>query len=114
MGNSLLSTLRWWPSGLRLSAAWSAVCLFLSTNLSDAVVGLSGAVVGLSGLLWPSDLRLSGLWSAISGASASGLQWRAVTAEAIDEVAWALVTVLESVALVSMICCFFLFCGCSL
>ncbi|KAG6482443.1 uncharacterized protein LOC122016834 [Zingiber officinale] len=107
MGNGLLSTLRWWPSGLRLSAAWSAVSLFLSANLSDAVVSLSG-------LRWPSDLRLSGLWSAISGAGDSGFRWRAVTAEAIDEVAWAAVTVLESVALISMLCCFFLFCGCSL
>lgn len=107
MGNSLLSTTRRWPSGLRFSAAWSAVCLFLSTNLSESVVVLSG-------LRWPFDLCLSGLWSAISGAGDSGFRWRAVTAEAIDEVAWALVTVLESVALVSMLCCFFLFCGCSL
>lgn len=32
----------------------------------------------------------------------------------VDAVLWGLVTAIESVALFSMVCCFFLFCGCTL
>ncbi|XP_030459774.1 uncharacterized protein LOC115680166 [Syzygium oleosum] len=32
----------------------------------------------------------------------------------LDDVVWSLVTVFESVALVSMLCFFFLFCGCTI
>ncbi|KAG8063615.1 hypothetical protein GUJ93_ZPchr0003g17786 [Zizania palustris] len=32
----------------------------------------------------------------------------------VDAVLWGLVTAIESVALLSMVCCFFLFCGCTL
>ncbi|KAJ0014224.1 hypothetical protein Pint_19565 [Pistacia integerrima] len=31
----------------------------------------------------------------------------------VDDVLWSLVTAVESVALVSMLCFFFLFCGCT-
>ena len=32
----------------------------------------------------------------------------------VDAVLWGVITAVESVALVSMMCCFFLFCGCTL
>ncbi|CAM0872922.1 unnamed protein product [Alopecurus aequalis] len=32
----------------------------------------------------------------------------------VDSVLWGFITAVESVALVSMMCCFFLFCGCTL
>ncbi|KAF7042429.1 hypothetical protein CFC21_052038 [Triticum aestivum] len=32
----------------------------------------------------------------------------------VDAVLWGVVTAVESVALISMMCCFFLFCGCTL
>ncbi|KAK4746143.1 hypothetical protein SAY87_012455 [Trapa incisa] len=40
-------------------------------------------------------------------------RWPEIDFNFLDEVIWSLVTVLESVALVSMLCFFFLFCGCT-
>ncbi|KAI4338566.1 hypothetical protein MLD38_023610 [Melastoma candidum] len=32
----------------------------------------------------------------------------------VDDVLWAVITVLESLVLAAMLCCFFVFCGCTL
>ncbi|CAD5191653.1 unnamed protein product [Musa acuminata subsp. malaccensis] len=40
--------------------------------------------------------------------------WPAITFSVVDDIVWAFVTVLESVALVAMLCFFFVFCGCNL
>ncbi|RRT42885.1 hypothetical protein BHM03_00015352 [Ensete ventricosum] len=40
--------------------------------------------------------------------------WRAITFSVVDDIVWAFVMVLESVALVAMLCFFFVFCGCNI
>ncbi|WOL18383.1 hypothetical protein Cni_G27178 [Canna indica] len=39
-------------------------------------------------------------------------RWPAITFAVLDEIAWAFATALESVALISMLCFFFVCCGC--
>uniref|UniRef100_A0A2P2IJC5 Uncharacterized protein n=1 Tax=Rhizophora mucronata TaxID=61149 RepID=A0A2P2IJC5_RHIMU len=55
-----------------------------------------------------SDFNFSYL---ISGWTQESFRWLEFS---IDEVLWTFVTVLESVALASMLCYFFVFCGCTL
>ncbi|XP_022749064.1 uncharacterized protein LOC111298601 [Durio zibethinus] len=57
---------------------------------------------------WP-DFNLSYL---TSGWSLQSFSW--LVFSIVDDVLWAFVTVLESLALVTMLCFFFLFCGCTL
>ncbi|KAB2009955.1 hypothetical protein ERO13_D10G180800v2 [Gossypium hirsutum] len=40
--------------------------------------------------------------------------WRWEDISIVDDVLWTFVTVLESLALISMLCFFFIFCGCTL
>ncbi|KAF5946879.1 hypothetical protein ACSBR2_003903 [Camellia fascicularis] len=54
---------------------------------------------------WAHSLDLSGL---------SPLAWRPnLNFSIVDDVVWSLITAVESVALVSMFCFFFVFCGCT-
>ncbi|KAJ0014226.1 hypothetical protein Pint_19567 [Pistacia integerrima] len=49
-------------------------------------------------------------------ATSKAIQWGqmfTVSELGVDDVVWSLVTAVESVALVSMLCFFFLFCGCT-
>ncbi|CAN0855276.1 hypothetical protein LINGRAHAP2_LOCUS6167 [Linum grandiflorum] len=64
-----------------------------------------GLSLPTSSFRWP-DLDFS--WQRWSQPS---LQWLEFS---IDEVLWSLVTAVESIALVTMLCYFFLFCGCTL
>ncbi|WCJ43070.1 hypothetical protein M5689_023833 [Euphorbia peplus] len=41
------------------------------------------------------------------------LRWPDLSFSIVDDVMWSLITAFESVALVSMLCFFFLFCGCT-
>ncbi|KAG8648322.1 hypothetical protein MANES_09G177901v8 [Manihot esculenta] len=41
------------------------------------------------------------------------LRWSALDFSIVDDVVWSLITAFESVALVSMLCFFFVFCGCT-
>ncbi|KAJ9186015.1 hypothetical protein P3X46_005573 [Hevea brasiliensis] len=41
------------------------------------------------------------------------LRWPDLDFSIVDDVVWSLITAFESVALVSMLCFFFLFCGCT-
>ncbi|CAN1281696.1 hypothetical protein LINPERPRIM_LOCUS17821 [Linum perenne] len=63
-----------------------------------------GISLPTSSFRWP-DLDFSWRWSQPS------LRWLEFS---IDEVLWSLVTAVESVALVTMLCYFFIFCGCTL
>ncbi|CAI0551783.1 unnamed protein product [Linum tenue] len=41
-------------------------------------------------------------------------RWSELGVSIVDELVWSLVSAVESVALVSMLCFFFLFCGCTI
>lgn len=45
--------------------------------------------------------------------SSRGFRWPDLDFSVVDSVLWSLVTAFESVALISMLCFFFLFCGCT-
>jgi hypothetical protein len=88
MGGSLVSMLRWPPD-----------------------LGLPSLAALLPSPSPPALLRLQGWWQA--------QQWpRSELVRDVplllDAALWGVVTAVESVALVSMMCCFFLFCGCTL
>ncbi|EXB47150.1 hypothetical protein L484_003986 [Morus notabilis] len=40
--------------------------------------------------------------------------WESLTLSIVDDVVWTVITAFESVALASMLCFFFLFCGCTI
>ncbi|CAL1397481.1 unnamed protein product [Linum trigynum] len=71
-----------------------------------------GLSLPLSSLRWPefdfAYLRTGTWWW---WSQPSPLRWLEFS---IDEILWSLATAVESVALVSMLCYFFLFCGCTL
>ncbi|CAN6295315.1 unnamed protein product [Urochloa humidicola] len=101
---------------------------------------MGGSVVSM--LRWPPDLGLSSLaallpsppahlrlrvqewwqwqWSSSPdhlGAAAAARRWPELVRDVplvVDAALWGVVTAVESVALVSMMCCFFLCCGCTL
>lgn len=58
---------------------------------------------------WAAGIDLS-YFSA--GWSAPSFRW--LDFSIVDNVMWTLVTVFESVYIIAMICCFFIFCGCTL
>ncbi|XP_018847241.1 uncharacterized protein LOC109010781 [Juglans regia] len=58
---------------------------------------------------WP-EVNLSYL---TTGWSIGNFSWW-LYSTVFDDMLWTVVTVLESVALVAMLCCFFVFCGCTL
>jgi hypothetical protein len=72
--------------------------------------------------LLPSSAPLQGWWQAQQwprpehmGAAAQ--RWPELVRDVpllLDAALWGVITAVESVALVSMVCCFFLFCGCTL
>ncbi|XVF62415.1 hypothetical protein PTKIN_Ptkin09bG0005800 [Pterospermum kingtungense] len=58
---------------------------------------------------WPDYFN----WSSLtSGWSLQSFRW--LDFSILDDVLWTFVTVLESLALVAMLCFFFIFCGCTL
>jgi len=61
---------------------------------------------------WPGTLAsyITPRWSPVRLLRWSGM----MTVSIVDEVVWRVVTAFESVALVSMLCFFFLFCGCTI
>ncbi|KAK8468011.1 hypothetical protein PHAVU_007G202400 [Phaseolus vulgaris] len=61
---------------------------------------------------WPGTLAsyITPQWSPMRLLRWSGT----MSVSIVDEVVWRVVTALESVALVSMLCFFFLFCGCTI
>ncbi|KDP23373.1 hypothetical protein JCGZ_23207 [Jatropha curcas] len=69
---------------------------------------------------WPAQLMsssyLSPRWTPIGVLNWDPqrfLRWPELNFSIIDDVMWSLITAFESVALVSMLCFFFLFCGCT-
>uniref|UniRef100_A0A0A9G7V1 Uncharacterized protein n=1 Tax=Arundo donax TaxID=35708 RepID=A0A0A9G7V1_ARUDO len=99
MGGSLVSMLRWPPD-----------------------LGLPSLAALLPSP--PALLRLQGWWQQqwprpeqLAAAAATARRWPELVRDVpllVDAALWGVVTAVESVALVSMMCCFFLFCGCTL
>lgn len=75
--------------------------------------------VPLSMFRWPELglANLTGSFLDFSGLIPSwrwaGLRWPGLDFSVVDDVLWSLVTAFESVALVAMLCFFFLCCGCT-
>ncbi|XLR18782.1 hypothetical protein S83_046694 [Arachis hypogaea] len=65
-----------------------------------------------SNMRWP-ELDLSPPWTVLRWPAVDLSYWW-VNFSVVDDVLWGFVTVLESVALVAMLCYFFLCCGCTL
>ncbi|KAJ8766434.1 hypothetical protein K2173_022493 [Erythroxylum novogranatense] len=82
---------RWYSGALR----WTEFGFWLSTSI----------------FRWPEFLPSSIFRWPEFDFSYLSLRWLEIS---IDEVLWTFVTVLESVALVAMLCYFFVFCGCTL
>ncbi|XP_040378421.1 uncharacterized protein LOC121053924 [Oryza brachyantha] len=94
MGGSLVSMLRWPPD---LGVPSLAALLPSSASYAYAAAPLR----------WWRPERLA----------AAARRWPELVPDVppvVDAVLWGLVTAVESVALLSMVCCFFLFCGCTL
>lgn len=90
----------------------------------DIAAVVSSIYEYISGL-WPSLVRIqpSFAWDTAAaagpiGSSPSRWWWRPfdlrIDFSVIDSVLWSVVVAVESVALVSMLCFFFLFCGCNI
>ncbi|KAJ9180351.1 hypothetical protein P3X46_008609 [Hevea brasiliensis] len=66
---------------------------------------------------WPQFMSFSYLslrWAPVLNWDAQMfLRWPELDFTILDDVVWSLITAFESVALVSMLCFFFLFCGCT-
>ncbi|CAL4914108.1 unnamed protein product [Urochloa decumbens] len=93
---------------------------------------MGGSLVSM--LRWPPDLGLPSLaallpsppahlrvrvqeWWQLGTAAAAAPRWPELVRDVpllVDAALWGVVTAVESVALVSMMCCFFLCCGCTL
>lgn len=93
MGGSLVSMLRW-PPDLGLPSLAGLLPSAPNSSTYEFLRGWRPEQLGAAVRRWPElvpDVPL-----------------------VVDAVLWGVVTAVESVALVSMMCCFFLFCGCTL
>ncbi|BAS83885.1 uncharacterized protein [Oryza sativa Japonica Group] len=100
MGGSLVSMLRW-PPDLGVPS--------LAALLPSSAAGHYAGAPALRGWHWQH------WWPERLGSAVR--RWPELVQDfspVVDAVLWGLVTAIESVALFSMVCCFFLFCGCTL